>query len=300
MAEVRPGAHARAVTNPHFGRVSEVWKHLVLAEVLAAERPHHVLDTHAGDALYPVVEDAERLYGVLTFNDFAERDPTLGASAYFKVLLTLRRDSRLGDIPGGPLVAMGVLGNTAEYLFCDLDPTSARNIAELATPRDVHSARVINSDGAASVHDVLARCDPARTVVFIDPFEHRSAGLSGLSALDVAAEAARAGAVLVYWYGYNRVERRQWIFDILIERGAAKSWWCGDLMVTADGADMIGGDLGVASTPGTGSGLVCANASGATTEHCARLGAALASLYNGRPLATGEPGGLNFAASNGP
>lgn len=288
------------MTNRHFGRISEVWKHLVLAEVLAAERPRHVLDTHAGDALYPVVDDPERLYGVLSFSDLAERDPDLGASAYFRVLSTLRPDSRFDGIPGGPLVAMGVLGNTADYLFCDVDPASALNIAELATRSDVHSARVLNSDGAASVHDALASCDPARTVVFIDPFDHSSAGPSGLSALDVADEATRAGAVLVYWYGYNRLDQRQWIFDTLTERGVARSWWCGDLMVTANGADTRNGDLGVASTPGTGSGLVCANASVETTDHCARLGTALAAAYSGRLLPTGAPGALDFAVSNGP
>jgi 23S rRNA A2030 N6-methylase RlmJ len=288
------------VTNRHFGRISEVWKHLVLAEVLATERPDRVLDTHAGDALYPVVEDPERLYGVLTFNESAERDPDLGDSAYFRALSSLRRDSRLEGIPGGPLVAMEVMGNTAEYLFCDLDPTSARNIRDVATRRGVRSARVLCADGAAAVHDALASGDPARTVVFVDPFDHLAAGPSGLSALDVAAEAVRAGAVLVYWYGYDRIDQRQWIFDPLTQRGSASSWWCGDLMVMAGGADMTGGDLGVASTPGTGSGLVCANASVATTESCARLGTALAAAYKSRPLPTGTLGDLDFAASNGP
>lgn len=55
------------MTNRHFGRISEVWKHLVLGEVLAVERPEAFLDTHAGDALYPVVGDPERSYGVLAF-----------------------------------------------------------------------------------------------------------------------------------------------------------------------------------------------------------------------------------------
>lgn len=288
------------VTNRHFGRISEVWKHLVLAEVLASERPDRLLDTHAGDALYPVVDDPERLYGVLTFNDIAGRDAVLRESAYFRALSTLRRESALEGIPGGPLIAMQVLGSSAEYLFCDLDPTSTRNIRDVAALRDVPSARVLDADGAASVHDALQTGDPTRTVVFVDPFDHLAAGPSGLSALDVADEAARVGAVVVYWYGYNRIDRRQWIFDVLTERSAARSWWCGDLMVTAEKADMTAGDLGVASTPGTGSGLVCANASVATTERCARLGTALAAAYSGRPLPTGGSGALDFTVTRRP
>lgn len=288
--------HAAIVTNRHFGRISEVWKHLVLAEILATEQPDHLLDTHAGDALYPVVEDPERVYGVLTFNDIADQDADLRDSAYVRVLSTLRRDGTLGGIPGGPLVAMQVLGNSADYLFCDLDPTSARNIRDVAARRDVRSAKVMDADGAASVHQALASRDPARTVVFIDPFDHRAAGSSGLSALDVADEAARAGAVLVYWYGYDRIDQRQWLLDVLTQRSAARSWWCGDIMITADKADMTSGDLGVASTPGTGSGVVCANASVTATERCSRMGSALAAAYSGRLLPAGGSGGLDFTA----
>jgi 23S rRNA (adenine2030-N6)-methyltransferase len=283
------------MSNRHFGRVSEVWKHLVLAEVLATERPATFLDTHAGDALYPLVEDPERLYGVLAFNDVAAEDARFRDAAYVGVLSRLRRGAKLDGIPGGPLVAMGVLGNTAEYLFCDLDGTSTQNICDVARERDVHTATVLTADGMASVHEALADRDPGRTVVFIDPFDHRAVGPAGLSALDVADEASRAGAVLVYWYGYNRMDQRRWIFDVLTERAKARSWWCGDVMVSAEGADMTTGDLGAASTPGTGFGLVCANASAAAIARCTTFGTMLAATYRGRPLPAGGPGGLDFS-----
>jgi len=65
------------MTNRHFGRISEVWKHIVLAEVLGAEQPRVVLDTHAGDALYPLVEDPERQFGVLGFNQLLDQESEL-------------------------------------------------------------------------------------------------------------------------------------------------------------------------------------------------------------------------------
>lgn len=237
------------------------------------------------------------LYGVLTFNDICFLDADLRASAYVGVLSTLRNGWTLEGIPGGPLVAMGVLGNAADYLFCDLDPDSAANIRDVAVQRGVSSAQVLNADGMGVLHDALANHDPARSVVFIDPFDHRAVGSSGLSALDVADEAAQADAVLVYWYGYNRMDQRRWIFDVLNQRGGARTWWCGALMVSAMDADMTTGDLGVASTPGTGSGLVCANASSATIERCTALGTALAAAYGRRDLPSGGVGELDFATS---
>jgi 23S rRNA (adenine2030-N6)-methyltransferase len=199
------------MTNRHFGRISEVWKHLVLAEVLAAEQPRVVLDSHAGDALYEVVDDPERRFGVLGFAGIVDQEPVLKNSAYAGVLSSLRTGPTLQGIPGGPLVAMTVLGDTAEYLFCDLDDNSARSVRELATQRGVHSARVLITDGLEAVRDELGRHDPATVVVFIDPFDHHAVGPTGLSALDLAVEAAQSRAALVYWYGYDSVEERTWI-----------------------------------------------------------------------------------------
>lgn len=284
------------MTNRHFGRVSEVWKHLVLAEVLATERPEALLDTHAGDALYPVVDDPERSYGVLAFSDIVNDHPPLRDSAYATVLSSLRNGSTLEAIPGGPLVAMAVLENGAEYLFCDLDPDSAGNIRDAAAARRVHSAQVLTADGMGSVHAALADRNLAKVVVFIDPFDHYAVGPTGLSALDLAAEVARAGAVLVYWYGYNRIDRRHWIIDELATGDTVTDWWCGDMMVSAEDADMTTGDLGVASSPGTGSGLVCTNTSAATIERCTVLGTALAAAYRDRPLPSDQAGALDFEA----
>ena len=102
--------------------------------------------------------------------------------------------------------------------------------------------------------------------------------------------------MVVCWYGYNRISRRHWIVDELTLSEGTLDWWCGDLMVTADDADMTGGDLGVASSPGTGSGLVCFNASKTALERCTQLGTALAAAYCNRPLPSGQAGALDFQA----
>jgi hypothetical protein len=105
--------------------------------------------------------------------------------------------------------------------------------------------------------------------------------------LDVAVEATNAGAMLVYWYGYGRVDQRGWLVDELTTRCAVMQWWCGDLMVAADDVDMITGELGVASSPGTGSGVVCVNVSAATVERCTALGTSLSAASRDRPIRQG-------------
>src|SRR5690606_18878284 len=100
---------------------------------------------------------------------------------------------------------------------------------------------------------------------------HHVVGPAGLSALDLAVEAARSRATLVYWYGYDSVQERTWLLHDLVGRDSALALWCGDVMVSAHVEYMTSGDLGEASTPGTGFGLVCANVPRATTERCTKL-----------------------------
>ncbi len=65
-------------------------------------------------------------------------------------------------------------------------------------------------------------------------------------------------------------------------------------MVTAPGEASIGGDLGVATTPGTGFGIVCANMSARALDACRELGESLACAYEGTALPCGLLGQLDF------
>lgn len=287
------------MANRHFGKLADVWKHLVLAEVLAVDRPRQVCDTHAGHALYAMTADAERRYGVLGFMDVAAGHDVLNGSAYFR-LLAGQRDSgtELSEYPAGPMLAMLELGAESKYLFCDVDPESCTNIRQAAA-RLGPVVRIVEGDGMAAVHDALASGHGAEeTVVYTDPFDHYAVGPSGMSALDLAQEATERGASVVYWYGYDRADQRQCIFDVLRTRAPMTRWWCGDVMVCAPDADMHNGDLGEATSPGTGFGLVCANVSRDALRRCDDFGRALCDAYRGRLLPDGRPGYLDFVTAS--
>src|SRR5579864_347873 len=70
------------MANRHFGKLSDVWKHAALAEVLAREPPRRYAETHAGSGAYPIVHDGERQFGILRFLDVAAGFEVLARSSY--------------------------------------------------------------------------------------------------------------------------------------------------------------------------------------------------------------------------
>ena len=93
------------MANRHFGNIGDVWKHVVLAEVLEREPPAWYAETHAGSGAYPVVHSGGREYGFLRFLEVAPRFPVLARSRYRAIAASyVDSDRRL--YPGSALLAM--------------------------------------------------------------------------------------------------------------------------------------------------------------------------------------------------
>lgn len=282
-----------AVANRHFAKLGDVWKHLPLVQILAIDRPDEYWESHAGSAVYPMVDDAERRYGIGRFAEAAPGFPALASSRYLAHLTSI--NDSLGNFaryPGSAMLAMLELGASCSYLFCDLDPVSVADLQAASTQLEAR-AHVRDRDGMTELHHALASVRPGEAVIaHIDPYDPWADGPSGLSALDLAAELIDAGIGLVYWYGYDRPGQRAWAFGELSAR--ASVIWCGDVMVTSERGVYHNGDFGTGSTPGTGCGIVCANLSREATHACRRLGEELAAAYDGAPLPNGMRGRLDF------
>ena len=289
------------MANRHFAKLADVWKHLPLAEILATEQPDHYCETHAGNASYAMVDDPERCLGVIRFREVAAAHPALANSKYLHWLRKLESlDGTLATYPGSPLLAMYELTNGSAFMFCDLDPDSVHNLEREAHSLGVTGARCVAADGMTAVADYVATASGS-VFVHIDPYDPRAAGPSGLSALDLTRALIRDGVGLMYWYGYNRPSRRAWAFDELADGADSEAGiWCGDVMVTTPAKDTRDdGDLGVATTPGTGFGVVCANISEQATGACGRLGQALELAFSRVTLPSGDQGSIDFAVSEG-
>ena len=285
------------MANRHFAKIADIWKHLPLTEILAVERPSFYWETHAGNASYPLVANAERSYGALRFAEVATQSPALAGSKFLAQLRWLNPAAGpLTIYPGSPLLAMRELGDATSYLFCDTDAASVADLEAAASRLGLASrVRAVASDGMTALHEALGDIQ-GTTIAHVDPYDPWSSGPSGLSALGFAREAIRAGLGLVYWYGYDGPDERAWPL-LTLSQGSSSSLWCGDVMVASHGVEASKGDLGDATSPGTGFGVICANVSREAIEACVQLGEALADAYDGVPLPDGTPGHLDFRVS---
>jgi 23S rRNA A2030 N6-methylase RlmJ len=277
------------MANRHFGKLSDVWKHAALAEVLAREPPRRYAETHSGSGAYPIVHDGERQFGILRFLDVAAGFEALARSRYRAVAASWL--SGRGVYPGSALLAMTVLGNASSYLLCDLDPGSAADLRRWARELSLQGCEVAEADGMAAVAAWLDRPADEPGLVHIDPFDPHARSPGGYSALELAARAASGGTPLVYWYGYDEPGEQAWAYTRLIAQTGAPLW-CGDVMVT--GTSSAAGDLGRATTPGTGFGVILANVQAGTADACTAVGHALADAYAGALLPDRSRGNLIF------
>lgn len=288
-----------AVANRYFGGFADVWKHLVVNEVLTDVQPERYVETHAGSAAYPMVDDAERRYGVLGFLEFLTgATSSLLSATPFAQLVTEYGHRQPALYPGSALQAMTRLADESAYLLCDLDPDSVRDLRSWAQRLGLTRCEAVERDGLAAVRDWLP--DQRSAVIHIDPF-HPWAHDDGVpSAIELAAEVADSGHALVYWYGYDSPGERAWALPEIRRRTrTGTALWCGDAMVTAaDGSVHEDGSLGRATTAGTGCGVVLANVSSALIHRCEQVAAALTEVYAGRPLPDGESGQLNWSLSS--
>jgi hypothetical protein len=198
--------------------------------------------------------------------------------------------------PGSPTIAMTALGTFARYLFCDLDSTSVATLREWAGRLGADRAEVEHADGMATVAGWLEELDDIPAIVHVDPFDPDAQNAAGISALALAAEIISREQVLIYWYGYDEPAAAGWAYEALRDLSGDRGMWCGDMMITDSSGVGTTGDLGAATTPGTGCGVVLANVKRETTAACERLGLALARAYENTTLPSGEPGGVRFKA----
>jgi 23S rRNA A2030 N6-methylase RlmJ len=277
--------YGRPMANQHFGKMSEVVKHGILAEVLNADEPHRFAETHAGSASYLLSHSPERDYGVYRFIDRSSDWDDLRSSAYRRVLDSIPSvGPQPGWCPGSPMVAMRTLGENADYFFFDTDPQSVATIDDAARDLDL-SAHVHTDvrDGSSGVMKAFGK-EP-EGCVHVDPFEPFSPGTEdGPTPVEVARTLGNAGTIVVYWYGYEEPARRSWAWNEVAAQASAAAWWIGDLAYAEP--EIESGIVGC--------GVLVGNASIAAMAKCEAFGRALETAYRGATLPSGVRGSVSF------
>ncbi|MCW5890880.1 MAG: 23S rRNA (adenine(2030)-N(6))-methyltransferase RlmJ [bacterium] len=203
----------------HAGNVGDVWKHVVLVEVLAqvaatGARAAYV-ETHAGEGRYPLAATGEWTLGI-------GRLWTAAAPALERYLAICRAhgrgDARPTNHPGSPLLARTILGPDAPLALWERDAKAA---ARLASVLDDGHTRITTADGLAALDDALgAASSRARTVVaFVDPPWSRKGDWHDVPETVAAAARRHPRACLLLWYPLKSLTRPNAMMDRLAAGG---------------------------------------------------------------------------------
>ena len=247
------------MANQHFANVGDVWKHLWLTGVIGGSRPGQYIETHAGSALYRLVDDAERALGVRTFLAASGENDLLRSTPYSRQLAGFVGDGE-PSYPGSPLLAMTLLGRACRYVFCDTDRASVDDLLAARDRLGLHDrVRVIHGDGLAETLTLLeARAIGQESLVHVDPFDFHAPGPGGVSAQDLVRRLAEAAVPTFAWYGLaTHADPLEMLHDVTTAAPEARAW-CAELHVSGPRANLAGigagcGILltGVAPPPGT-------------------------------------------------
>ena len=205
VRRARAAVGSRAMANPHFGEIGDVWKHLVLGDLLDRSRPARYWETHAGSGTYTLDRSWEREYGVFTLLREASRAPAIEASRYLWLLRTLPPgDDGEPRYPGSARLAMEVLGDSATYVLCDLDTAQRRGpdtVGARARSHRLRSRRTrrrARDDLGELAGDARGGRRTPRSSL-IDPFDPTQRSADGMDALDLFAALAAAGFRTMLW-----------------------------------------------------------------------------------------------------
>lgn len=215
------------MANRHFGKLGDVWKHLILAEILQNNPPAQYWETHAGSAYYDLIPDSTRQHGVIQFIKRAGNFPLLSKCAYLKVL-----QASLGKYPGSAALAMCIVGDHARYILCDLDPASAETLKQESRYLD---AQILIEDGMTVIsRQASVTTDPGKIMVCIDPYDpFERATPNSPNSVELAVSLAQSGFRVFYWYGYDNIKQRGLVCDSIADKVSGGCHWCGDFQVPA-------------------------------------------------------------------
>jgi 23S rRNA (adenine2030-N6)-methyltransferase len=290
------------MANRHYGKIGDVWKHLILAELLQSEAPAEYWESHAGAADYALTHSVARDYGAYYFFRNAQRSERLQRTPYFRILRSLACGTdELRNYPGSTLLAMLALKETAsQCFFCDLDQSSLSTIRQRAAQLGI-GARVEteHADGVKTLGrkiSELPAADAARIFVHLDPYLPLATDDNGRSSADLFWELAAKGARAMLWYGFGSEDELAVLMKGLRAavaahglRAADHRIWRGEIVLAA----MHDPDFDI--NPGVmGCGVLCSNLSAKAVAACKELGVELARLYAHAKFPDGSTGALEF------
>ncbi|MBN2041288.1 MAG: 23S rRNA (adenine(2030)-N(6))-methyltransferase RlmJ [Spirochaetes bacterium] len=268
--------------NHHYAELGDVWKHLILAEILKIKPPLQYWQTHAGSAYYTLIENGPRKHGVINFLLNAPADPELNDCAYLKIFQDMP-----GKYPGSSVLAVKILGKKAGYLLCDMDSESTYSLNEVFADFD---AEIIEKDGISAIQNRSdsSELNPSEILIHIDPFNPYERVAEGtMNSFELAVSLIKKGFRILYWYGYKKESDTGHPLKEMTKLAPDVNFWSGEVLLPSP-------FIYPERSGFWGCGIVLANVSEKEKETCSALGNALERIYANDILKGNVPDRLKF------
>lgn len=245
------------VAYTHFGKQPDVFKHLILCEVLHNEKPEVYVETNSACAIYTMTRTPEQEYGIYHFLNEIIKNSTLKNSLYYQLE---NENMANGNYLGSPALAMKIMDkNVQEYLFFDLEESALENIESFATHQTIMPPiKTFNCDSIDGVLKLLPSL-PKTTFLHIDPYEIDKRNNNGYTYLDVLINATKLGMKCLLWYGFMTINDKTRLNKYVSEKlkkANIKDYTYTELIMNAIRKDTIICNLGI-----LGSGILATNLS---------------------------------------
>lgn len=217
------------MTYTHFGKQADVLKHLLLCELLRIEKPQVYVETNAACAQYALERTPEQEYGIYHFlkrAEAAEKECIPERTEYYHPQEALRRSfyyqqeseaMQANRYIGSPGLAMNILGDTARYIFFDIESEPLENVSQYAGTKELKECiNLFNRDSIEGTLELLSSL-PASSFLHIDPYEIDKPGRNGRTYQDVFIEAAKAGMRCFLWYGYMTLKDKRHLEELIAQ-----------------------------------------------------------------------------------
>ena len=277
------------MTYTHFGKQADVLKHLLLCELLRIEKPQVYVETNAACAQYALERTPEQEYGIYHFlkkAGAAETECMPARAEYHHPKGALRRSAyyqqeseamQANRYIGSPGLAMNILGDTARYIFFDIESAPLENVSQYAATKGLKECiTLFNRDSIEGTLELLSSL-PASSFLHIDPYEIDKPGRNDRTYLDVFIEAAKAGMRCFLWYGYITLKDKRHLEELIAQSLPEAN------IRNATGVEltlkMIKEDIAESNTGVLGSGVLGANLSEESNAVIQKYAAWLEEIY---------------------
>lgn len=259
----------------HFGRIGDVWKHLLLCEIVPNEEIGTYIETNSAYFDYELEHSEEQEYGIGWFIKKSGNNIKLRNSNYFKIIKPFYdKDKYLGSC--GQILHL--LRDTPDnYVFFDLDKDALisieESVKELGLSYKVETRQMDSVTGLIKLLPELSNS----TFIHIDPYLIHHSNNEGYSYLDGFFEASRRGVKCFLWYGFGTLNEKKEINDILITRidqTDIKDISCDELILKEIQHDLININPGV-----LGCGILTSNLTKKSIEVISEFARLLVEIY---------------------